>query len=93
MNPGPEGSGEKPKQLPETPTELTPQDIAYLEKTFRYHPPKGDQPARYVTIREAARMLATTIIEFCPQSRERSLALTQLEQAVFWANASIARNE
>ena len=33
------------------------------------------------------------MIASCPDSRELSLALTNLEQAVFWANASIARNE
>jgi hypothetical protein len=64
-----------------------------LAKTFVYHAPKGDQPARYMTIREAAKMLATTVIECCPQSRERSLALTKIEEASMWANAGIARNE
>jgi hypothetical protein len=29
----------------------------------------------------------------CPGSRELSLAITKLEEAVFWANAAIARNE
>jgi hypothetical protein len=28
----------------------------------------------------------------CPDSREKSLAMTNLEQAVMWANAAIARN-
>jgi hypothetical protein len=28
-----------------------------------------------------------------PASREQSLALTHLEDAVFWANAAIARHE
>ncbi|WP_459213736.1 Acb2/Tad1 domain-containing protein [Paenibacillus macerans] len=27
-----------------------------------------------------------------PNSREKSLAMTKLEQSVFWANAGIARN-
>lgn len=72
---------------------LTEQDIAYLEKTFKYHPPKGDQPSRYETLRAAARAFATTIITHCPQSRERSLALTKLEEATMWANSSVARNE
>ena len=31
--------------------------------------------------------------EKAPQSREQSLALTNVEQAIFWANAAIARNE
>jgi hypothetical protein len=36
--------------------------------------------------------LAETIMCVCPNSRERSLALTKLEECMFWANASIARN-
>lgn len=33
------------------------------------------------------------IAEFTPTSREQELALTKLEEAIMWANASIARNE
>lgn len=29
----------------------------------------------------------------CPSSRERSLAMTKLEEAVMWANSAIARNK
>lgn len=64
-----------------------------LRNRFTYHPPKGDQVARYGKIRdlglEAAQMLAFA----CPASRELSVALTKLEEAVMWANAAIARNE
>lgn len=60
---------------------------------FTYHPPHGSQQARYVTIRDNARELALKVIELAPDSRELSLALTNLEQFVFWANAAIARNE
>lgn len=66
---------------------------ADLDNRFTYHPPKEGQPERYVKIREAARQLAQTIVELTPQSREQSVALTNLEQATFWANAAIARNE
>jgi hypothetical protein len=38
-------------------------------------------------------MLAAYISEKCPESREKSLAITKIEEAVMWANASIARNE
>lgn len=64
-----------------------------IEKNFSYHAPKNDQPQRYQSIRDDAKDMAKTIIESCPESRERSLALTNLEQAVMWANAAIARNE
>ena len=42
--------------------------------------------------REAFKVLATKIVDNCPDGRELSLALTNLEQALFWANASVARN-
>lgn len=60
---------------------------------FTYHPPFGTQLARYTTLREDAKSLAISIQTRCPDSREKSLALTKLEEAVFWSNAAIARNE
>ena len=64
-----------------------------LQKRFTYHPPKGDQPLKYSQVRQHAKYLAVQIDDLCPDSREKSLALTKLEEAVFWANAAIARNE
>lgn len=64
-----------------------------LERNYSYHPPKGNQTSRYVAIRAAAKMLAEEIEKLCPDSREKSIAHTKIEEAVMWANASIARNE
>ena len=65
-----------------------------LENNFMtHHPPKGDQSERYVMLRREAGRLAAMIVGLTPPSREQSAALTNLEQAVFWANAGIARNE
>jgi hypothetical protein len=64
-----------------------------IEKGFTYHAPQGDQPERYVKLRDKAKELAYEFQELCPESREKSLAITKLEEAVMWANASIARNE
>jgi len=66
---------------------------AALETNFVYHSPKDDQPARYQLLRDAAKQGAELIFRNCPPSRERSLAITKLEESVMWANASIARNE
>lgn len=63
------------------------------ENDFVYHAPFGDQVARYAAIRAKIKGLACFIIDGTPVSREQSLALTNLEQAMFWANAAIARNE
>jgi hypothetical protein len=64
-----------------------------LDNRFTYHAPKGDQALRYEMIRDSARNFAEHIDGRCPDSREKSLAITHLEEAVMWANASIARNE
>lgn len=66
---------------------------ARIERDFTYHAPKTGQPERYTAIREKAKELALLIVDLTPQSREQSLALTSLEDAVFRANAAIARNE
>lgn len=62
-----------------------------LETNFKYHAPSESQVDRYAFLRGKAKELAYAIDERCPSSREKSLALTNLEQAIFWANASIAR--
>lgn len=64
-----------------------------IENIYTYHAPKAGQPERYELIRNKAKDLAKTIEKACPDSREKSLAFTKLEDAVMWANASIARNE
>ena len=69
---------------------VTQQD---LDTRFTYHSPTGTQPERYVAIRAKAKELAQLILDSTPSSREQSVALTELETAIFWANAAIARNE
>lgn len=64
-----------------------------IENNFRYHAPKDGQPQKYESIREKAKEMAYLIDELCPNSREKSIAITNLETAILWANASIARNE
>ena len=64
-----------------------------LKNNFTYHPPKGDQTEKYELIRDAAKAFAWVLLRLCPESRELSLAITHLEDAVMWANSAIARNE
>jgi hypothetical protein len=68
-------------------------EVQELNKRFRYHAPKDNQPEKYAQIRAAALDFAVLINELCPDSREKAFAMTGLEEAVMWANASIARNE
>ena len=64
-----------------------------LECRFTYHPPKDGQPNTYEAIRDGAKSLAKLINATVPDSREKALALTKLEEAVMWANAGVARRE
>lgn len=63
------------------------------ETNFVSHAPKEGQRERYEAIRDAGGVLSKILNESCPPSRELSVAQTNLEQAIFWANAAIARNE
>jgi hypothetical protein len=63
-----------------------------FENNFIYHSPKEGQPEKYTALREKAKEFAYLVDELCPNSREKSVAITELETAVFWANAAIARN-
>ena len=73
----------------------TPSDdkLKQIETSFTYHSPKGDQPNRYVILRDTAKELALLILNNVPPSREQSLAITKLEEAIMWANKGIACNE
>lgn len=63
-----------------------------LDVIYKYHAPKEGQPQKYEAIRAKAKELAELIKNECPESRERSIAFTNLETSVMWANASIARS-
>ena len=63
-----------------------------LRKRFTYVAPKEGQPELYVKIRDMAHNMAQFIVNHSPVSREQSLAITKIEEAVMWANAGIARN-
>ena len=64
-----------------------------LINRFTYHAPKGNQSERYTNIRSMALTFAMYLDAYTPTSREQSLAITKLEEVVFWAHAAIARNE
>ena len=59
-------------------------DKADLDNRFNYHRP-GKQHAWY------CRALASVLNDTLPEGREKSLAMTKLEEVMFWSNASIAR--
>ncbi len=64
-----------------------------VANAFRYHAPIPGQEEKYEELRDSGSYLATRMLNLCPPSRERSLAMTKLEESIMWANAAIARNE
>lgn len=64
-----------------------------IRDIFSYHKPSGTQTERYIDLREKGKELAYLIQRVCPESREKVLAITNLQQTIMWANASIAINE
>lgn len=63
-----------------------------LENRHTFHPVKEGQPEKYEALRAKALEVSKLIRDLCPPSRERSLALTHLDDVVYCANASIARH-
>lgn len=72
---------------------LSPAKARELENRFSYHPPDPDQSRRYEDLRDQFHDLAKLICALTPESKEQTRALEYLESAMFYANASIARNE
>lgn len=68
---------------------LKTMNVKDIDNRFIYPAPKAGQ----LRIRSMAKKLAYLINEDCPDSREKSLAITKVEEADMWANAAIARNE
>ena len=65
-----------------------------LAKRFVHHPPsRPEVAANHTQMRLLCAELAVQITERTPPGREQSVALTKLEEVMFWCNAAIARNQ
>lgn len=63
-----------------------------LDRRFDFHPADTeDRQSAHMNVRTRCKSLARRIDELCPDGREKSLAITALEEAMMWANAAIAR--
>lgn len=63
-----------------------------LSSRFDHHPPTGGKVEKHENVRYEFKQLAIDLDHWLPDGREKSLVFTNLEQAMFWANAAIARN-
>lgn len=71
---------------------ITASEQKMLDTAYTYHAPTPEKQETYVLLRETAKALAEAVILHAPIGRERSVALTKIEEAVMWANAAIARS-
>ena len=68
-------------------------DYYELHNRFSYHPPRDEHTKKqHEHIRETLYGVAQVFGAMLPDSREKSLAITKLEETMFWANAAIARH-
>lgn len=69
---------------------MAPEDIAHR---FAFHPATTDEKRdAHTSVRQQCRQLADSLNEQLPEGREKSLAITHLEEVMFWGNAALARS-
>lgn len=74
------------------PTTRRPMDQQDIDNRFQYHPPKDEGTKElHQQVRQTLHSVASSFNSALPEGREKSLAITHLEEAMFWANAAIAR--
>jgi hypothetical protein len=62
-------------------------------KTFAYHKPSEEGLKKINMLREAFSELSSHISVLCPDTREKSVALTHLETTAMWAIKSVVCND
>lgn len=68
----------------------SPEDI---ENRFAFHPVTTEEKRdAHTSVRQQCKALADFLNEKLPEGREKSLALTHLEEVMMWGNAALARN-
>lgn len=69
-----------------------PRSEEEIDSRFGYHRATDETIPMHQSVREAYIDLANEMNRLLPESREKSLMLTALQESAMWANASIACN-
>lgn len=65
-----------------------------IKHRFDFHQATTEEKRNeHTSVRGHIGMTAFYLDENLPDGREKALAITKLEEAMFWANAAIARNK
>jgi hypothetical protein len=68
---------------------IDPKDI---ENRFAFHPATTEEKRdAHTSVRQLCRQLADMLNGKLPDGREKSLAITHLEEVMLWGNAALAR--
>ena len=71
-------------------------DLGLREITHRFtnHPPQNEEVSNLLNaITEEMIVVGVFFVSNLPEGREKSLAITKLEEASMWAKAAVARNQ
>lgn len=69
-------------------------DARDIENRFAFHAAATQEKRdEHTSVRQHCRRLADELNQSLPEGREKSLAMTHLEEVMLWANAAIARND
>jgi len=69
-------------------------DSADIENRFAFHAaPDEEKRNAHTAIRSHCWGLADYLNDKLPEGREKSLAITHLEEVMLWSNAALARNQ
>ncbi len=64
-----------------------------IERNMTNHTPSADCQAEMSDLRRHFHAVGTAVLAGVPDGREKSLAVTQLEQALMWCMAAMARDD
>lgn len=68
-------------------------NVEDITNRFAFHPATTEEKRNaHTSIRQTCASLALYLNDYLPEGREKSLAITHLEEVMFWGNAAIARS-
>jgi hypothetical protein len=69
-------------------------DIKDINNRFAFHAATTEEKRdEHTSVRQNCRQLADFLNDKLPEGREKAIAMTHLEEVMFWGNAAIAREE